>query len=101
MRKHFFFFQCGPYRTQHGDKACRAAHKVGNRFRPEDAVHAHLEQARQQDGQRDDDNHLAEDREKDRMFCLAQRHKRGLPGKLEGHHEEPKEIHVQRWNARL
>ena len=64
------FVQLRQYCRQHGKKACTAAYKVGNRFRPEHAVCSQAIHRRQQDRQRYHDHYLSEQRKKGGLFCL-------------------------------
>ena len=86
------FVQLRQYRRQHGEKACTAAYKVGNRFRPEHAVCSQAIHMRQQERQRYYDHYLSEQRKKGGLFCLSKCYEHALPGKLQCHKAEAEKV---------
>lgn len=66
----YLTFQLRQYCRQHGKKACTAAYKVGNRFRPEHAVCSQAIHMRQQDRQRHHDHYLSKQGKKGGLFAF-------------------------------
>ena len=93
------FVQLRQYCRQHGEKACTAAYKVGNRFRPEHAVCSQAIHMRQQDRQRHYDHYLSKQGEKGGLFCLSQCHEHALSGKLQCHKAEAEKVNMKGGNS--
>lgn len=87
-------------RAQHGDIAGQAADDVGNRLGEEHAGRAQPDDGQQQ-RQRHDDDHLAQQGKRDGIFRPAQRLKDALAAELEALEEEAREIHAQHPHAGL
>ena len=91
--------QFSPNCQQHHRVAGHAAHQIGDRLGPEDAVHP--QEMGQDPDQGDHQAHLPEQGEEDGVFRLAQRGKGGLTAHLGRHEAEAKEKDMQQMGAKL
>ena len=80
------------YDPQHGDEAGQAADHVGNGLCREDAVCAKMEHVREQVGQRDNNDGLAEEGEEDGVVLFAQGFEGRLSAVLQHHKNESAEL---------
>lgn len=88
------FIHIPPNREHHGAEARRTPDKIGDGLCQKHAVYPKPKQLRQKDGERHDDDGLAQQREKDRLFGFSKAGKDRLSRKLQRHHKKAKEIDV-------
>ncbi len=81
------------HRKPHSQKAGRTSDQVGYRFGQKDAVGSQIQ--REQQGQRHDDDDLAQDGKKDGPLCLPQSDKGGLTHELQAHEDEPHKVNPE------
>lgn len=86
-------------RQHHGSKGRTAADEVGNWLRHKYARYPQPANVGKEEGQRHDNDDLAEEREENRPFGHSQRLKHRLTRKLQRHKEKSKEIHMKSGNA--
>lgn len=85
-------------RDIHRDEAGKTAESVGDGFREINARRAEADGGEKK-RQRNDDQSLTEQGEKDRLLCLAERLERGLSRELKRHENEAEEIDIQHFCA--
>ena len=81
--------------ADHRHEACGAAHAMGDGFRYEDPPRAHAEDGRQQEGEGNDDDDLAEDGKKDRLALFVECLEGCLSADLQSLEDEGEKVHVQ------
>ena len=97
--KSFPALEVRPDGEQHRNKACAAAQKIRDRFRKKNTVDTQTKPSRQPQRQRDDDDSLAKQREKNSLSGTSKRRVGGLSGKLQCHHKKSEKINVHGGSA--